>query len=115
MTTSTWAPQSRIITNITRANPGVVTTSQPHGYHDGLYVRIDMQPKPSLFGMTQVSDQVYLISVVDSTSFSLNSDTSNFDSFTAITDPQAPQAIPVGEVATTLANIERNTLTPVGG
>lgn len=115
MTISTWAPQSRIITNITQANPGVVTTSQPHGYHNGLYVRIDMQPKPSLFGMTQVSNQVYLITVVDSTSFSLNSDTSNFDSFIALTDPQAPQAIPVGEVATTLVNAEKNTLIPTEG
>jgi hypothetical protein len=115
VTISTWAPTSRIITDITRANPGVVTTSQSHGFLDGLYVRIDMQPKPSLFGMTQVSGQIYLITVINSTSFSINENTSNFDSFIAITDPQAPQAIPVGEVATTLQNLERNTLTPYGG
>ena len=115
MTISTWAPVSQIITNITRANPGVVTTAQPHGYLDGLYVRIDMQPKPSLFGMVQVSGQVYLITVLTNTTFSLNSDTSNFDSFIATTDPQSAQVIPVGEVATTLVNAEHNTLTPVGG
>lgn len=115
MTISTWAPVSRIITNITRANPGVVTTSQSHGYLDGLYIRIDMQPTPSLFGMTQVANQVYLITVLSPTTFSLNSDTSNFDAFIAITNPQSPQVIPVGEIASTLTMAEQNTLTPYGG
>lgn len=115
MTISTWAPSSYIITNITQANPGVVTTNQPHGYLDGLYVRIDMQPKPSLFGMVQVSGNVYLITVLSPTTFSINVDTSNFDPFIAITTPQAPQVIPVGEVANTLRNAEMNTLTPIGG
>ena len=115
MTISTWAPTSQIITNITNANPGVVTTSQPHGFLDGLYVRIDMFPDPSLFGMTQVNNQAYLITVIDSTSFSIDVDTRNFDTFIAETDPQSPQAIPVGEVALTLNNLERNTLTPIGG
>lgn len=88
---------------------------QPHGYKPGLYVRIDMQPKPALFGMTQVSGQVYLITPLSPTTFSLNADTSNFDAFIPITMPQAPQVIPVGEVAFTLKNAEMNTLTPVGG
>ena len=115
MTISTWAPSSHVITNITNANPGVVTTSQSHGYFDNAYVRIDMQPNPSLFGMTQVDNKVYLITVLSPTTFSLNADTSNFDSFVAITTPQAPQCIPVGETALTLKNLERNTLTPIGG
>lgn len=115
MTISTWAPSSQTITNITQANPGVVTTSQSHGFLDGLYVRIDMMPTPSLFGMTQVSGNVYLISVLSDTTFSLNSDTSSFDSFIPVTDPQSPQAIPVGEVSSTLRNAEQNTLTPYGG
>lgn len=92
-----------------------MTTSQPHGFLDGLYVRIDLFPDPSAFGMTQVSNQVYLITVIDSTSFSIDVDTRFFDTFIPGTDPQSPQAIPVGEVATTLNNLERNTLTPYGG
>lgn len=115
MTISTWSPDSRIISDITRANPGVVTTSQPHDFNDGLYVRIDMSPRPGLFGMTQVSGQVYLITVLSPTTFSLNTNTTNFDTFIPLTIPQAPQAIPIGEVATTLINAERNTLTPFGG
>lgn len=115
MTISTWAPRARIISNITQANPGVVTTTQPHGYLDGLYVRIDMAPKPSLFGMTQVAGKVYLISVIDSTSFSIDANTSTFDAFNYVTHPQAAQSIPVGEIASTLANREQNTLTPTSG
>jgi hypothetical protein len=74
-----------------------------------------MQPKPTLFGMTQVNNQIYLINVLSPNTFSLNSDTSNFDSFIALTVPQAPQVIPVAEVATTLLAAEKNTLTPYGG
>ena len=74
-----------------------------------------MQPDPDLFGMTQVSGQVYLITILTSDTFSLNTDTSNFDSFTATTNPQSPQAIPVGEVSSTLSMAEQNTLTPYGG
>lgn len=115
MTISTWTPISQIITNITQANPGVVTTSQPHGYSTGWYVRIDMQPKPKLFGMTQVNNNIYLITVQSPTTFSLNSDTSNFDAFIAITHPQTPQVIPVGEVSSILSGAEKNTLIPYGG
>lgn len=74
-----------------------------------------MQPDPDLFGMTQVAGNIYLITVLSPTTFSLNSNTSDFDSFIAITDPQAPQAIPVGEISSTLVNAEQNTLTPYGG
>lgn len=115
MTISTWSPYSSVITNITQANPGVVTTVQPHGFLPGSYIRIDLQPDPTLFGMTQVNNQVYLITVLSPTTFSLNADTSNFDSFTASTSLQSPQAIPVGEVSSTLANAEKNTLIPYGG
>jgi hypothetical protein len=115
VTISTWSPISYVITNITQANPGVVTTAQPHGYNPGLYVRIDMQPDPALFGMTQVNNNVYLITILSPTTFSLNADTSNFDAFTYTTIPQAAQVIPVGEVALSLLNAEKNTLTPYGG
>jgi len=74
-----------------------------------------MQPTPSLFGMTQVNGQIYLITVLSPNTFSLNSDTSNFDSFIALTNPQSPQVIPMAEVATTLQNAVQNTLTPYGG
>jgi hypothetical protein len=115
MTTSTWAPQARIITNITPANPGVVTTSQPHGFFDKLFVRIDLGPKPNTFGMYQVANQVYSITVLSDTTFSINTDTSAYDTFVYSTNPQSPQCIPGGEEASTLKNSERNTLTPIGG
>jgi hypothetical protein len=115
MTISTWAPQARIITNITQANPGVVTTSQPHGYFDKLFVRIDLGGTPRTFGMYQVANQVYSITVLAPTTFSINTDTSAFDAFVYSTNPQSPQCIPGGEEASTLKNAEHNTLTPTGG
>lgn len=92
-----------------------MTTSQPHGYFDGAYIRIDMAPDPDLFGMTQVAGNVYLITIIDTTSFSIGVDTSSFDAFTYFTHPQACQCIPVGEVALSLLSAEKNTLTPFGG
>jgi hypothetical protein len=102
----------RIISTISKANPGVVTTTQAHGYLDNLFVRIVL---PGNFGMNQVNGQVYRITVLSDTTFSLNSDTSKFDSYSVITTSQSPQVIPVGETADTLANREENTLTPIGG
>lgn len=115
MTISTWAPQSRIINDITRANPGVVTTTAPHGYFDDLFVRIELGPNPYNFGMYQIANQVCRITVIDSTSFSIGIDTSGYDAFVYSTNPQSPQCIPGGEEASTLANAEHNTLTPTGG
>lgn len=81
MTISTWSPVARVISNITNTNPGVVTTTQPHGYISGTYVRIDMQPKPSIFGMCQVNNNIYLITVLTPNDFSINADTRGFDRF----------------------------------
>jgi hypothetical protein len=74
-----------------------------------------MNPEPALFGMTQVNNQIYLITVLSPTTFSINSNTETFDAFIAVTIPQAPQVIPVGEIALTLDMAEKNTLTPYGG
>lgn len=112
MTISTWTPLRQEISNITNANPGVVTTVDDHGYLNGLYVRIVL---PANFGMQQVNSNIYLITVLSPTTFSIDVDTTTYDAFTLGSSNQVPQVIPVGEVALTLANVERNTLTPVGG
>lgn len=112
MTISTWGPLRRNISNITQANPGVVTTTINHGYHDGLYIRFYF---PANFGMPQLNGNVYLITVLSPDTFSINENTSNFDAFTLFSTSQTPQVIPVAEVAETLVNRERNTLTPISG
>src|SRR6478609_5409182 len=115
MTISTWAPQARIITDITQANPGVVTTSQPHGYFDKLFVRIDLGPNPRSFGMFPIANQTFLITILSDTTFSINADTTTYPAFIYSTNPQSPQCIPGGEEASTLKNAEHNTLNPIGG
>lgn len=112
MTISTWTPLRQTIANITQANPGVVTTDDDHGYYDGLFVRFQFF---SDCGMDQLNDNQYLIEVLSDTTFSIDVNTSSFDAFTLVNSSQSPQCIPVGELATTLANVERNTLIPTGG
>lgn len=95
-----FVPNRQTVSNITRTNPGVVTTTQNHGYDSGLFVRFYF---PTNFGMTQVNGNTYQIAVLSPTTFSINADTSNFDAFAVNSTSQSPQVIPVGEVATTLS------------
>ena len=112
MTIPTWKPVQRTVTSITVANPGVVTTSEAHGYFDGLIVRFEFFED---YGMFQVLGNLYTISILSPTTFSLNSSTLGFDPFVISTTTQTPQVVPVGEEALTLQNLEQNTLTPTGG
>lgn len=98
-------PNRQIISSITRSNPGVVTTTQAHGYHDGLFVRFFF---PENVGMMQLEDEVVLITVLSPTSFAIDVDTANFDVFTTAGVVNPPQVIPVGEVANTLINAVDN-------
>lgn len=100
-----FTPAAQIITSITQADPGVVTTQNPHHYSDGLYVRLVI---PKEDGMEEANNQTYLITVLSPTTFSLNTNTSNFTSFAPISLQQSAQVIPGGEVALTLLNAERN-------
>lgn len=60
-----------IITNITQANPAVVTTSVPHGLVTGDEVRIT-----GVVGMVEVNDRDFVITVVDADEFSLDGEDS---------------------------------------
>jgi len=73
-------PARRIITGITQANPAVVTTSFDHDYFTDDIVRIIL---PNSFGMPQLHKQKGKITVLSSTTFSIDIDTSLYDSFTA--------------------------------
>lgn len=112
MTIPTWKPLQKTVASITVANPGVVTTTTAHGYFDGLIIRFDFYDD---YGMNQILGNAYTITVLNSTSFSLNASTLGFDPFVISSTTQTPQVIPVGEVALTLKNLEQNTLTPTGG
>jgi len=70
-----------VITNITQANPGVVTTSAVHGYTTGDEVGLN-----EVIGMTEVNGDFFLINVLTTTTFEITDvDGNNIDttSFTA--------------------------------
>ena len=112
MATPLWQPNYSIVSSITNANPGVVTTASPNGYYSGLIVQFFFGPK---FGMQHLIGNIYTIVVLSPTAFSINQNTTAFDAFTIGTTLQVPQVVPVGEVASTLKNVERNLLIPIGG
>jgi hypothetical protein len=89
-------PNRQLVSSISRANPGVVTTTAAHGYLTGLFVRFFF---PLDVGMNLLNNQVVEITVIDPTSFSIGVDTTNFDSYAAVTTDQLAQVIPVGSDA----------------
>lgn len=91
-------PQRATITNITAANPMVVTTSTNHGYTVGQQVRIRV---PSALGMVQANNLQGVITAVTSTTFTIGSiDSSSFTAFSwpAVTSvPFTPATVtPIG-------------------
>lgn len=112
MATPVWQAVRNTVTAITNANPGVVTTASDHGYFTGLIVRFEFFAD---FGMQQLLGNTYTIIVLTPTTFSINTDTRDFDPFFISSTTQVPQVVAVGEVANTLKNLERNLLTPIGG
>ena len=86
-------PGSHEISAITNANPGVVTTTQEHGYETDYEVRFFF---PLDVGMNQLKDKVVTITVIDDTNFSIDVDTTLLDVFSPVGTSQLPQVIPVG-------------------
>lgn len=94
------------VSNITRANPGVVTTVSPHNLSDGQEVSLS-----SVEGMTQVNGNVYYAKVLTSTTFTLctdqamtySVDTTNFGAYTT-------GGISVGSADDILSYVERKNI-----
>lgn len=109
----TYSPAMRLITAITSSVNAEVTTSFAHGYLSGLVVRILV---PELrFGMVQLDKQVGTITVTGDTTFTIDIDTSNYDTF-VIPDPEEtftaafPAVVPVGEINSKLNQATHNIL-----
>lgn len=64
------------VTNITRANPGVVTTDINHGYANGQVVYIN-----GIVGMTSLNGVALTITVINETSFSVGVNTSGYSAW----------------------------------
>lgn len=101
-------PAMRIITNVTNGFPAIVTTSFAHQYDTGLIIRLILPPG---YGMDQVNQKFSQINVIDETSFSIDIDTTDFQPFVTPESPtQFAQAIPTGEINSTVYLATRNVL-----
>ena len=97
-----YQPAIRIVSNITRSNPVVITTSQDHLYVSGTIVRIDIPFTPiggTSCGMQQINQQFGPINVLTDTTFSLPIDSTYFDAYLGPSTlyTQQPQSVPIGE------------------
>lgn len=72
------ADVSKVITAITKANPGKVTTSTAHGFSTGNVIWIS-----GVGGMTQVNSLAFTITVVDTTNFTIGVNTTNYSTYTS--------------------------------
>ncbi len=110
-------PAMRAVINITNAPQALVTTSLDgvnpgdHGYIDGLIVRIDM---PKAFGMQQINQQFAPITVVTSSTFLIDIDTTHYDVFSVPTHyPESAQyceSVPFAELNSMLTGAVQNVL-----
>ena len=101
-------PGMRIITAITNANPASVTTSFAHGYASGLIIRLVI---PLGFGMQQANDLYGCITVTGATTFTISLDTTLFSPFVVpMSAKQAAQAVPFGEINSTVYQATVNVL-----
>ncbi len=109
----------RVITNITRSNPAVVTTGINHLYINDMVVRIDMYPQflnqgsaATNNGMIQMDQQFGTITVLSPTTFAISVDSTKFDAFILAPVPTA-QAVPFAEANKILTAAVQNV--PPGG
>ncbi len=101
-------PAMRIITNITNDFPATVTTSFAHQYTTGLIIRLILPPG---FGMSQANQLSSDITVTSETTFTINIDTTDFQPFVPFSfQSQLPQAVPTGEVNSTVYLAYKNVL-----
>lgn len=95
-----WYPKKRVISNITQAAAGVVTTLVDHGYTTGQTVRMNI---PATNGMTELNGQLVTVTNINAATFSINVATTGYTAFNfplpAIAPYTPAQVIPVGETA----------------
>ena len=116
-----YRPSTMDIYSITNANPATVVTTFDgivpgnHNYSSGLIVRLII---PKNWGMAQANQLQGTITVLSSSSFLIDIDTTTFDVFSAPSlqpgfNYTAAQVIPVGETNDQLAQAVKNILPPL--
>jgi hypothetical protein len=102
--TALFYPRRRLITNITQAVNGQVSTSIAHGLTPGQEVRFNI---PAVSGMIQLNPQItnnyfpasssvaaIVVSIVDDYNFTININTTSYTAFTYPTIAQQPSSFP---------------------
>lgn len=98
----TFTPALMTITDITQALPPVVTTEDDHGIFTGEIVRMIIPPD---YGMTEINNRSYIVTVLSADTFSLQYSQTPIHldvdarTYTAFTNPATgtpAQAIPIG-------------------
>jgi uncharacterized protein (TIGR02217 family) len=79
-----------VITSITKANPGVVTTLVPHGFTTGMVIDLSTS-----IGMLELNQAIATITVLSPTTFSIGINTSGYSTF--ITGGVALKTVQPGE------------------
>lgn len=103
-----YTPAMRIIAHITNAEKAVVTTTFPHGYIDGIILRLII---PLGYGMVEANQKFGAIIVTSPTTFTITIDTRLLSPFTIPeTYYQYPQTVPFGEINSTLKAATKNVL-----
>lgn len=108
----TYQPAMRLISSITQAEHAQVTTTFDHNFETGIVVRFYI-PEPD--GMTQLDRKTGIVTVVDTTTFTVDIDTRKFDPFAIPGSPNpneftCAQVVPIGEINSILTSATRNVL-----
>lgn len=108
----TFSPPRVAISAITQANPCVVSTSANHNLVTGAVVRLHV---PKNYGMVPLNNNLYIVTVLSSTTFSLqatqvppavNIDSSAFPAFTIPSNPGfTAEVISVGSGPSPVTNV----------
>lgn len=107
----TFSPPRVAISSITQANPCVVTTSTEHNLTTGQIVRMHV---PINFGMCELNNGSFSVTVLSDTTFSLqitqvppsiNVDSTHFPPFTIPSNPKfTAEVLPIGSGPTPIRN-----------
>jgi hypothetical protein len=108
----TFSPPRSVISGITQANPCVVTTASDHDLSTGQVVRLHV---PQNFGMVNLNNNTYSVTVLSTTTFSIQytqvpiSQNVNSIFYPAFTTPSNPrftaEVISVGSGPTPLSSL----------
>jgi hypothetical protein len=74
------------IANVTKANPGVVTTREAHGLSTGDTVTIS-----GVGGMTELNGNTYPVTVISTTTFSIGTNTTGYGTYLALGECRLPE------------------------